>query len=123
MDFNELDWHDAVIKKINFDRTPAENDSVAFDMVWPNGEQSTVVFTGLRHADLSLNFGYAGSENVAAAYLIESNDEVDAIKSKWLDCGVNSDIKCYTIETGTTGGIIKLFAESFSVKNNALKIV
>jgi hypothetical protein len=116
MEFNELEWHDAVIKKISIDRTPAENDSISFEMLWPNGEENTIVFVGLRHVNMDLNFGYVGKEFVSTADVIDNSEEIEALKSKWSKIGAVLEFKCYVIETSTTGGKIKIFAESFNIE-------
>ncbi|MCR4965189.1 MAG: hypothetical protein K6A41_05995, partial [Bacteroidales bacterium] len=53
-EFNELQWHDAVIKNIRIDRSrPGINDIIEFLITWFDGTQSRLCFKDIYWVDLN----------------------------------------------------------------------
>ncbi len=76
MSFEELEWHDAVIKKAEIDRSdPGIIDSIAIEMDWPDETKSRILFENVAWASLNLYYYYLGKDYVLKATVIENIDE------------------------------------------------
>jgi hypothetical protein len=118
MNFNDFDWHDAIIKKIELDRNnPGNCDEVKFEIIWPNGEIVDFVFEKVYWTSMKLNFGIVAEETILEAIqLDEQAEELTNLYFKWK--GILDDVKLNTYKIGlnSTGGEIKIIAKSFVVK-------
>ena len=64
-EFNELEWHDSIIEKIEIDRSrPGENDSIEILISWYDGAKNKLRFDNVRWADLNMNFGIVALESI-----------------------------------------------------------
>ncbi|MEI7526069.1 MAG: hypothetical protein WCJ95_17125 [Mariniphaga sp.] len=116
MNFNDLSWHDAAIKNINIDRAnPGINDSIQFDVIWPNGHKCKLVFEEVYMAQFSLNFGIVCTENILSAYLLEKDNKVlTDFYLQWRGL-LTVELQCYVINLNSTGGEIKIISRGFKV--------
>jgi len=117
MNFNNYDWHDSIIKSIVIDRNnPGTNDSILFEIIWPNDKESTICFNGVYWANFNMNFGIVSPENILNAYL-ENNDDKTMVDFylRWKGLIDNVNLNCYVIELNSTGGNIKIIAKEFKM--------
>lgn len=112
MDFNDYCWHDAMIKNIFIDRSnPGINDTILFEVNWPNGAKSKLAFEDVYWAKFNLNFGIVSSENILSAYLAEKdNESLSDLRLKWKGL-LNVELNCYIINLNSTGGEIKIISK------------
>lgn len=118
LNFNDLEWHDAVIKNIIVDRNnPGNKDTIEISIVWPSGKKNKIVFNNVYYANLSLGFGVVADEVVSEAQVSYDNDDhLAEIKSMWSKhYTAIENIKAYKISTSSTGSIIKVIAFSFDI--------
>ena len=117
MNFNDFNWHDAVIKKITVDRNkPGIIDIVNFEIEWPEGGRVELIFEEAYWAKMTLNFGIVADETILNAFIGDETDQ-DIINfySKWKGLMDNIDLNSYLINLNSTGGIIKIIANRFKV--------
>lgn len=118
LDFNSLEWHDAVIKSIVIDRSdPGTIDTIEFLIHWPSGYNSKVVFKDVYMAVLSLNFGVVAEESILDASLVEEQTlDMQSLKDKWRRFypGIEA-VQCYEIKTSSTNSDIRIYAMFFEV--------
>lgn len=118
MEFNEYDWHDAILKKITINRdNPGIKDEIEMEIIWTNNEvKVNFVFEEVYWARMDLNFGIVTNENIFQSNLLSKNDE-DLINfySRWN--GLMDDIKLnvYEILLNSTGGKIKIIAKNYRI--------
>jgi len=118
MNFEDFNWHDAVIKNITVDRNnPGIKDEITLEIVWPNREERVhFVFESVYWAKMDLNFGIVAEENISQVHHL-LNDDRDLIRfySQWN--GLMDDVKLnvYELELSSTGGRIKIIAKGFRI--------
>jgi hypothetical protein len=117
MDFNTLDWHDAIILKIEIDRqNPGNNDTISMIVKWPNGSIYQILFEDVYWANLTLNFGVIANESIRSAHVLEDNDkDLISIYSKWGNMIGDMKLIGYFINTNSTNSNIKIIALGFKV--------
>ena len=114
MEFDKLNWHDAIINNIEIDRrNPGLNDIILFEIIWPNGKVSKLSFEDVYLIKLTLNCGIRAPESVYTAFIAEQND-VDLLNfyDKWNGLMNDVQLTCYVINTASTGGEIKILAKT-----------
>lgn len=115
MNFNDYEWHDAIVKKISIDRTnPGNNDVISMDIEWPNDKTGTVHFENVYWANMSLNFGIVARETILFAS-VAKDDNPDLMAFCLTNAGYYncSNLNMYMIEFNSTGSIIKIIAKKF----------
>lgn len=117
--FNELEWHDAILKKIIIDKDDNINsDTIEMYIIWPSGIENKLIFKDVYYANLSLNFGIIGEDTIREASLIESSDnDIINVKRVWEKHyeGINK-IKGFKILTNSTASTIKIFSLSYLIE-------
>ena len=117
MDFNEINWHDSIIKSIIIDRNfPGKNDTVKFEIEWSDNGKGELLFEEVYWANLNLNFGIVAEESILSALTLGVNDtDLISLYTKWK--GLINDVKLnvYIINLNSSGGLIKIIAKSFKV--------
>lgn len=116
MNFNDYDWHDSVIKKIEIERSELrEMDTVVLDIEWYDDSYNKLVFENVYKAQLNMNFGIAGLEVIDTAFISESDIELQKFYEAWK--GLMNDIKlnCYVIKTSSTGSELKIICKGFKI--------
>lgn len=116
MKFDELYWHDSIIKKIEVDRSnPGVCDIISFEIDWYDKGLGKLVFENVYWARLSMNFGIVADESIDDGFT-SSEDDIDLIKLNDMWGGlINEDLPCYVIKTASTGSEIKIIAQRFRI--------
>jgi len=118
MNFNDFNWHDAIIKNILIDRrSPGILDEIVFDIEWTE-EKGKVkfIFKDIYWANMNLNFGIVADETILNAFSMNDNDEdLIAFYSKWKGMMNVVNLNSYIINLNSTGGKIKIIAKGFKV--------
>ena len=118
MKFNDLYWHDAIIRNIQIDRTnPGNDDSVLFEIEWhEDNEKGVLIFEEVYWASMNLNFGIIADESIlSATQLDEQNEDLIKFYSKWKGTMNEVKLNTYRIELNSSGGEIKIIARRFKV--------
>ena len=117
-EFNSLCWHDAELCSIFIDRKHAgEQDTVRLLMRWPDNTESEVVFSDCYALSAIMNFGVIAPESVLSAVVIEHRNDVDDIKQRWRNIGVDlANLRCYQLETNSTASKILIYACRFFIQ-------
>lgn len=117
IDFNDYEWHDAVLKDLHIDRSnPGHNDTISMDIVWPDKTKSIIIFEDVYKAIMELNFGAIGTDCILEADIAPGNDkDLVALKDEWKDANIG-EVHCYVFQTTTAGSKIKIIAKNFTVQ-------
>jgi len=120
MNFNDYNWHDAVIKNILINRNnPGILDEIIFDIEWLENEKINLVFEEVYWAAMNLNFGIVANETILNACVLDETD-TDLINfyTKWKGMMNNVKLNSFEINLNSTGGKIKIIAKEFRIKQN-----
>lgn len=118
MNFNELPWHDSVVKSINIDRSsPGFIDEIVVYILWPDKKKNErIVFKNVYYANLDLNFGFEGEESVLNAFELPVNDPcISKLYSKWRGLIDDVVLKGFKIQLNTSGSEILVISSDFKV--------
>ncbi|HFK5506804.1 hypothetical protein [Elizabethkingia anophelis] len=116
MKFNDLYWHDSVIKNIIIDRNdPGKQDVLLLEIDWYDTGLGFIIFENVYWVQINMNFGVIAEEAVYEAFVAPSND-VDVINfnKKW-NKNLNEELSCFIIRTSSTGSEIKIIAKTFKI--------
>ena len=116
-DFNSLPWHDTELLELLVDRhDPGVCDEVRLRVVWPDGEEATLVFYDCYAMTTEMNFGIIAEERIADASLIKDDPGLAFIQKRWKPLNVSLDmLNCYRLETSSTASIIRIYARRFDI--------
>ncbi|WP_061266548.1 hypothetical protein [Leptospira interrogans] len=116
-EFNNLPWHDAELLLIEINRTlPGHNDSISILVEWPDELKSRITFTNCYGFEARMNFGFIAEESILRASINNEQEKLYIIKENWKSMGVDLDnLKCYEIETNTTGSLLLIYAIDFQI--------
>ncbi|MCT3845053.1 hypothetical protein HZQ52_09465 [Elizabethkingia anophelis] len=79
MKFNDLYWHDSVIKNIVIDRNnPGKQDFLLLEMDWYNTGSGQIIFEDVYWLQINMNFGIIAEETIHDAF-ISPEDDMDMI--------------------------------------------
>ena len=114
--FNEIFWHDAIIKNIQVDRNkPGIKDTIDFEITWMNNQTSRVVFEDVYWAKMLMGFGVVADECIYEAFIAPKEDiDLICFKEKWKEL-ISENLFCYIIRTASTGSEFKIIAKSFKI--------
>ncbi|EKO13993.1 hypothetical protein LEP1GSC081_1309 [Leptospira kirschneri str. H1] len=63
-----------------------------------------------------MNFGFIAEESILRASINNEQEKLYIIKENWKSMGVDLDnLKCYEIETNTTGSLLLIYAIDFQI--------
>jgi hypothetical protein len=115
--FNSLPWHDAQLLELMIDRRRAgERDDVQLRVVWPLGQEATVLFRDCYAMTAEMNFGVIADERIANASLIEDDPGLLSIRNRWAPLGVSLHLLCcYRLEMSSTASVVRVYAKRFEV--------
>lgn len=116
MNFNDYDWHDSVIKKIEIQRDEfREQDTITIEIEWYDNTFNMLVLENVYKAQFDMNFGIVGIEAIDEAYTSENDILLHDFYGKWN--GLMDDIKlnCYVIKTSSTASELKIIAKGFKM--------
>jgi hypothetical protein len=116
--FNDFYWHDAEIKEIIIDRhNPGKRDEIQFNILFPDKRKVVLfIFEKVYYASFDLNFGIIADETILKASVLEKDDDLDILYSRWKGSLDHVKLNIYSIELNSTGGKIKIIATSFRVE-------
>lgn len=85
MNFNNIEWHDSVLKEIFIDRkNPGENDILVLNIDFQEEGLKSVIFEDVYWSCLNLNFGIIADETILDAYMEgKENEDLKNLYSKW----------------------------------------
>lgn len=117
MEFNNFRWHDAVIKNIQIDRNnPGKEDSILFEIIWPDNQENKIIFEDVYWAELILGFGIVAEESIYEAFIAPKDDsDVITFFNKWKGKIKKEELDCYVFKTASTGSKIKIIAKKFRI--------
>ena len=120
MDFNEIEWHDSVLRSIHIDRSnPGYKDIVKLSITTPGLTKLSITFEDVYHADLNMNFNIIAKETIRSAAIDYSSNALDAIKEKWKQLSSEvSKLKQFEITTNSTNSIIAVYALNYRIEEN-----
>lgn len=115
--FNSLPWHDARILELVVDRHDAgERDEVRLRVVWPQGEEATLVFRDCYAMRAEMNFGIIADELIDNAASNDADPGLALLQQRWGPLGVSLDgISCYRLEMSSTASGIRIYARNFEI--------
>ena len=119
MSLFDYPWHDAIIKEIHIDRSnPGNSDEIVMIIIWPDDKESTVRFTDVYYAQLSLNFGVIADECISDVDYISNEDkDVVTFLDTWRGVVDNLEKLLFIkITTRSTSSLIKIFARKMVIK-------
>lgn len=119
--FDDQPWHDATLLQLRIDRrSPGTADDIELLISWPNQEISVVIFTSCYEASLSLRFGVRSPESILRADEHVVLPDVERFRAAWASLGVPPEsMRLYEIETNTTAGLIKIYAQGWRIESRA----
>lgn len=117
MIFNDLFWHDSVIKSIVIDRNnPGTNDIIKMTILWPSGEYNDLIFYDVYWAMFSLNFGVVAEETIDLAFVADQDDfAMISLSETWKGMLNLNDLSCYVIRTISTKSEMKIIAKKVMI--------
>ncbi len=113
--FEQLWWHDATLLELKIDRRqPGEVDEVVVLIEWPDDRKSVIRFLDCFGMIANLNFGIVASESVLTASESEEFGPFKDRCDRWLKSGgALPNLKMFTIETNSTGGLLHILARGW----------
>ncbi|OMP76231.1 hypothetical protein [[Flexibacter] sp. ATCC 35208] len=113
-DFNDCYWHDSILKNIFIDRSdPGNVDTVEMTIDWYDEPESKIIFRDVYLFKATLNFGIIADETILNAEIaIQEDPDLINFYQKAKGVLASKKINCYIIETNSTGGTIKILAET-----------
>lgn len=118
MEFNDFEWHDAVIKSVIIDRcNPGEIDNIVFKIEFLSGI-ADIIFTDVFKAKFDMNFNMIATESIWDAYNEgEENNMVQKVYEDYKKMGMDikdSHLNYYEIDTNTTGSVFQIVSKGFT---------
>ncbi len=118
MNFNDLYWHDTVIRGIKVNRdNPGIKDEIIFELIWAeSGEEGLFIFEDVYWAQMTLNFGIVAEENILNAFqFTDDNTYLQNFYRNWKGVMDNVELSTFQIELNSTGGKIIIIAKKFRI--------
>jgi len=117
--FDSLPWHDAELQELIINRRePGARDEIRLQVVWPDGSRAALLFRECYGFTAEMNFGIIAKEQIAAASTIQDDRYLISLRGRWKPLGVSLDLlRCYRLETSSTGSVIRIYAMEFAVKD------
>jgi hypothetical protein len=116
-DFNDLHWHDSVIKRIEIDRNnPGSTDTILLEIAWYNNGVNKIIFEDVYWSKLDMNFGIVAPEQIDYAYIVDESDKsLTDLYNRWGGLINNIKLSCYLIKTISTGSEIRIIAKGYKI--------
>lgn len=117
INFNTIEWHDAVLKEIFIDRkNPGDNDTLVLNIEFQDGCLKSVIFEDVYWSCLNLNFGVIAEEAILEAYTGgKENQDLKTIYGKWKGHLDDIDLNIYIFNLNSTDSVIKIIAKNFDI--------
>lgn len=117
-EFNELPWHDAVLKEIMICREG--EDIVNITISWPEEfakKNDVLQFYNCYRFVSNMNFGFITPDFIFDAECLSKSPELDKLKTTWKAMGVDlSSLLCFKIKTNSTASEILIYSDGFRIK-------
>lgn len=119
--FNDLPWHDAVLRGIVINRRqPGASDQIRLEVTWLDGASDAVVFTQCYYSEMSLNFGVVAEETIRHATENSEDPFLHSLRQTWNELNVSLDrLTCFRFETNSTGSRICICATGWEHADGA----
>ena len=117
MEFNQIRWHDSVIKNIVIDRNcPGKKDIIKLEIEWNSSKKGGLIFEDVYWSRMNFNFGIVADETIMDASALSADDE-DLLKLylNWKETLNDVRLTAYKINLNSTGNEIKIISKSFKV--------
>lgn len=115
-EFNDLEWHDAIIEYIHLDRhTSSKKSTVELSITWPDRRTSKMEFFKCYELSINMNMGIHALESILHADCLTESPQLTAIYNTWKEYGVNLNLNHYIINTNSTNSLIQIYAEGFNL--------
>jgi len=117
MNFNDIEWHDSVLKEIFIDRKdPGNNDVLVLNIGFQEDGLKSIIFEDVYWSCLNLNFGVIADETILEAYTQgKENEDLKKIYVKWKGYIDDMDLNIYVFNLNSTDSVIKIIARKFSI--------
>lgn len=117
MNFNNIEWHDSVLKEIFIDRKdPGNNDVLVLSIEFQDKSLKNIIFEDVYWSSLNLNFGVIADETIFEAFTEgKENEDLKRIYTKWKGYINNVDLNIYIFNLNSTGSSIKVIAKKFDI--------
>jgi hypothetical protein len=113
--FNEMHWHDAILKEVIIDRR--YNDSIRIVVRWPDeygGNDAILEFYNCYRFEAHMNFGIIPPDFIAEAVCEILSDELDNLRILWSKLDVDlSGLLCFKFRTNSTNSSLKIYSLGF----------
>ncbi|MVT08112.1 hypothetical protein [Chitinophaga tropicalis] len=112
--FDDCYWHDSILKSIYIDRSnPGHVDTIEMIIDWYDEPESRIIFKDVYLFKATMNFGIIAHESILTAGIapLDDPDLVEFYRKK-KKFPQHIQLNCYIIETNSTGGLIKIIAET-----------
>ncbi|MBK7861615.1 MAG: hypothetical protein IPJ65_23965 [Archangiaceae bacterium] len=119
VEFDALEWHDAVLLELTIDRRAAgESDEVVLLVEWRDGRRQRVRFIGCYGFAALMNFGVEAPESIRGASCTIDAPQLAEIRERWNRVGVDlRDLFCFELTTNSTASDIRIYAKQFLVSD------
>lgn len=120
MEFDNLNWHDSIIMRIEINReNPGENDIIQMKILWPDNKTNIISFKGVYWANFDMNFGIANPESILKAHSeSRGNEMINNLYERWQGMLKDVDLYYYEIETNSTNSKIRIIARDFVIEKH-----
>ncbi len=117
MKFNDLYWHDSIIKDIKIDRNnPGKSDTIQLEIDWYDKGLGKLIFEDVYYLKMDMNFGVIAPECIDCAFITDEKDNtLNSIYQRWGGTINNIKLYGYVIKTLSTGSEIKIIAKGFKL--------
>lgn len=117
MNFEDIDWHDSIINKIEIDRSmPGINDTIKIDVtIYDSSTTNTLKFEDVYFARLNMNFGIVAVESIEEVLVLKDDIDLNTLKDKW-NGFINGEVYCYVIKTNSTASTIKIISKKVTIE-------
>ncbi len=114
--FNNYDWHDTIVESIVIDRNnPGINDTVKFNVIWPNSVKNIILLTNVYWASFNMNFGVVSPETLFSAHVSTDDQSILNLKKQWKGQLDKFNLNCFVFEFNSTNSLLKIIAEDFTI--------
>ena len=119
MEFNEIEWHDSVLKDIQIDRSkPGYKDIVKLVVITKKETRLNLIFESVYRADLQMNFNIIAEETIRSAEMRVKDKLLSSLIKKWKVISQESNnIKLFEINANSTNSTIRIYALRCLIEN------
>ncbi|MBE9585979.1 hypothetical protein IM792_16110 [Mucilaginibacter sp. JRF] len=114
MKFEDVDWHDQVLMKIEIDQSNSSKEDVSLKfIVLIHHRKFQLQFVDVYNLDLRMNFGIVAEETINYGIINTEDNRLLEIIGRWARLGVDLyALKCFEFNTASTNSTLKVYAKS-----------